>query len=81
MRDKLAGVFLKILFLLLFLITAALIALFVWTKVEIAKIEEMYPASGTFSGPVGKRIHFVDLTADANVSLPRFCLCMVRAVT
>ena len=53
----------KIILTLVVLFIVAGVGLFLWTRVEAARLERIYPPVGEFSGPDGARTHYVDIPA------------------
>ncbi len=53
----------KILLSIVVLIVVVGVGLFVWTQVEAARLERLYPPTGAFFGSEGERTHYVDIPA------------------
>jgi len=61
---------LKILLVLIAILMGIGVLLFIWTSVQVLKIEDRFPPAGQFSGIDGERTHFVDLSPDQPVERP-----------
>ncbi len=53
----------KIFLAIVVLLLVVGLGLFVWTRIEVARLEQAYPPVGEFSGPEGTRTHYVDIPA------------------
>ncbi|MDD9910351.1 MAG: alpha/beta hydrolase [Ahrensia sp.] len=53
----------KVLLITLVLVVAIFVALFIWTRLQVAQIEQAHPPQGQFVELSNGRLHFVDLQA------------------